>query len=211
MPDSSAQKSAPAFRLAAIDPDFLLGDSTRGVRFQLEYMKAQEYLSAFGIRSTIVVFGSARVREAGGGNHRRWYDEARVFGRIASERGGALNDGPEGRFNVIATGGGPGIHGGREPRRQRGRRADHRLQHHPAARAGAEPLYTPDLTFRFHYFAMRKMHLAMHAAALVVFPGGFGTLDELFEIITLRQTGKMPYCPIVLMDSAYWNAWSISR
>jgi uncharacterized protein (TIGR00730 family) len=204
MPDSSAQKASPAFRLAAIDPDFLLGDSTRGVRFQLEYMKAQEHLAAHGIRSTIVVFGSARVEEARAGNHERWYREARRFGRIASERGGALNDGPEGRFNVIATGGGPGFM---------------EAANRGASEAGAptigfnitmpheqepNPYTTPDLTFRFHYFAMRKMHLAMHAAALVVFPGGFGTLDELFEIVTLRQTGKMPFCPIVLMDRAYW-------
>jgi uncharacterized protein (TIGR00730 family) len=205
MPDSSAQQASPAFRLAAIDPDFLLGETTRGVRFQLEYMKAQEGLARFRIRSTIVVFGSARVREAGAGNHRRWYDEARTFGRIASERGGALNDGPEGRFNVIATGGGPGFM---------------EAANRGASEAGAptigfnitlpheqepNPYTTPDLTFRFHYFAMRKMHLAMHAAALVVFPGGFGTLDELFEIITLRQTGKMPYCPIILMDTGYWQ------
>jgi uncharacterized protein (TIGR00730 family) len=205
MPDATAQKTSPAYRLAAIDPDFLLGESTRGVRFQLEYLKAQEGLQKFRIRSTIVVFGSARVREGQNGNHGRWYDEARRFGRIASERGGALNDGPEGRLNVIATGGGPGFM---------------EAANRGASEAGAptigfnvvlpheqdpNPYTTPDLTFRFHYFAMRKMHLAMHAAALVVFPGGFGTLDELFEIVTLRQTGKMPFCPIVLMDRAYWT------
>ena len=113
--------------------------------------------------------------------------------------------GPQGRYNVIATGGGPGFM---------------EAANRGASEAGAptigfnitlpheqepNPYTTPELTFRFHYFAMRKMHLAMHAAALVVFPGGFGTLDELFEIVTLRQTGKMPYCPIVLMDRAYWQ------
>src|SRR2546423_14789717 len=97
MPDATAQKASSAYRLAATDPDFLLGDSTRGVRFQLEYMKAQEHLQKFRIRSTIVVFGSARVREGRNGHHTRWYQEARAFGRIASQRGGALNDGPEGR------------------------------------------------------------------------------------------------------------------
>jgi uncharacterized protein (TIGR00730 family) len=205
MPDSTPQRTSAAYRLAAIDPDFLLGESTRGVRFQLEYLKAQEHLQAFGIRSTIVVFGSARVMEHRVGNHARWYSEARAFGRIASERGGALNAGPEGRFNVIATGGGPGFM---------------EAANRGASEAGAPTIgfnitlpheqepnayTTPELTFRFHYFAMRKMHLAMHAAALVVFPGGFGTLDELFEIVTLRQTGKMPFCPIILMDRAYWD------
>jgi len=205
MPDTSRQKTSPAYRLAAIDPDFLLGDVTRGVRFQLEYMKAQEGLRAFGVNSTIVVFGSARVIEHQEGNHARWYREARRFGHIASERGGAMNDGPEGRFNVIATGGGPGFM---------------EAANRGASEAGAptigfnitlpheqepNPYTTPELTFRFHYFAMRKMHLAMHAAALVAFPGGFGTLDELFEIITLRQTGKMPSCPIVLMDRPFWQ------
>jgi uncharacterized protein (TIGR00730 family) len=199
------QTEAPAYRLAALDPDFMLGDSTRGVRFQLEYMKAQEGLKAAHIRSTIVVFGSARVRENAPGNRGRWYREARDFGHIASRRGGAMNELGGGRFNVIATGGGPGIM---------------EAANRGASEAGAptigfnitlpheqypNPYTTPSLTFRFHYFAMRKMHFAMHAAALVVFPGGFGTFDELFEIITLRQTGKMSFCPIVLMDKAYWT------
>jgi uncharacterized protein (TIGR00730 family) len=110
------------------------------------------------------------------------------------------------RDNVIATGGGPGIM---------------EAANRGAADVGApsigfnitlpheqepNPYSTPELTFRFHYFAMRKMHLAMRANALVVFPGGFGTLDELFEILTLRQTGKAPALPIVLFDKAYWRS-----
>lgn len=200
MPDNTHQKEAPSYRLAALDPDFILGDSTRGVRFMLEYQKAEDHLRARGVVSTIVVFGSARVRE---GNP--WYEAARQFGRIASERGGALLDGEAGRHHVIATGGGPGIM---------------EAANRGATEAGAisigfnitlpheqEPngWSTPDLTFLFHYFAMRKMHLAMRAAALVVFPGGFGTLDELFEIMTLVQTGKMAPVPIVLYDSGYWQ------
>lgn len=200
MPDSQAQKNSPSYRLAALDPDFILGDSTRGVRFMLEYQKAEDHLRARGIVSTVVVFGSARVREGD-----RWYEAARQFARIASERGGALIDGESGRHHVIATGGGPGIM---------------EAANRGATEAGAlsigfnitlpheqepNPWSTPDLTFRFHYFAMRKMHLAMRAAALVVFPGGFGTLDELFEIMTLKQTGKMPAVPIVLYDSAFWR------
>jgi uncharacterized protein (TIGR00730 family) len=200
MADNTAQKTSPSYRLAALDPDFILGDSTRGARFMLEYQKAEDHLRARGIASTIVVFGSARVREGDA-----WYEAARAFGRIASERGGALTDDGGLRRHVIATGGGPGIM---------------EAANRGATEAGAlsigfnitlpheqEPngWSTPDLTFRFHYFAMRKMHLAMRASALVAFPGGFGTLDELFEIMTLTQTGKMRPVPIVLYDSAFWK------
>lgn len=200
MPDSTAQKESPSYRLAALDPDFLLGDSMRGARFMLEYQKAEDLLRARGIVSTIVVFGSARVRE---GN--RWYEAAREFARIASERGGALAPKDAGRNHVIATGGGPGImEAANRGATEAGALSigfNITLPHEQEPNAWS----TPDLTFRFHYFAMRKMHLAMRAAALVVFPGGFGTLDELFEIMTLVQTGKMGRVPIVLFDSAYWK------
>jgi len=204
-----------AYELAALDQDFLLGDSMRGVRFLLEYAKAEEHLRAWGVRSTIVVFGSARVtpgtegrdahRPAGNGRRTRWYDQARRFGRLASERGGALHHDNGQRDNVIATGGGGGI----MEAASRG-----------AWEAGAPVIgfniqipreqapnryLTPDLTFNFHYFAMRKMHLAMRANALVVFPGGFGTLDELFELLTLHQTGKVSSLPVVLFDRSYWQ------
>jgi uncharacterized protein (TIGR00730 family) len=215
-PENAASLASPSYRLPALDQDFLLGDSTRGVRFLLEYAKAEEALRAWGVRSTIVVFGSARVGpgtagngspgDRAPGNHARWYEAARAFGRLASERGGALAASGGLRDNVIATGGGPGImeaanRGAREagaptigfnislPREQQ-----------------PNPWTTPELTFRFHYFAMRKMHLAMRANALVVFPGGFGTFDELFEMLTLRQTGKSPPLPIVLFDEAYWTS-----
>jgi uncharacterized protein (TIGR00730 family) len=209
-PDNSAQKASAAFRLPALDQDFLMGDSMRGVRFLLEYAKAEEKLRDWGVRSTLVVFGSARARQDPhdsplGANGARWYEEARRFGMIASQRGGALLHNGGLRDNVIATGGGPGVmeaanRGAREagaptigfnitlPREQE-----------PNAYS------TPELTFQFHYFAMRKMHLAMRANGLVVFPGGFGTFDELFEILTLRQTGKAPLIPIVLVDRAYWT------
>ena len=203
---NAAQVASPSYRLAALDEDFLLGDSMRGVRFLLEFAKADEALRTWGVRSTIVVFGSARVGENGDGNHPGWYAAAREFGRIASERGGAILSGGNPRDNVIATGGGPGIM---------------EAANRGAADVGApsigfnitlpheqfpNPYSTPELTFRFHYFAMRKMHLAMRANALVVFPGGFGTLDELFEILTLRQTGKSPAIPVVLFDEAYWRS-----
>lgn len=199
---NAAQMASPSYRMAAMDKDFLLGDSMRGVRFLMEYAKPEEALRAWGVRSTLVVFGSARIREG-----HRWYDEARAFGRLASERGGALRGRVgEPRDNVIATGGGPGIM---------------EAANRGAVDAGApsvgfnitlpheqEPnaYSTPELTFRFHYFAMRKMHLAMRANALVVFPGGFGTFDEMFEMLTLRQTKKVPPVPVVLVDKAYWTS-----
>ncbi len=193
---------AAAFRLPALDPDFVLGDSTRGIRFQLEYQKAEECLRNWGIESTVVVFGSARVAD---GAKDGWYAGAREFARICSEEGGAKYK-TKPLYNVIATGGGPGIM---------------EAANRGAYDAGAPSIgfnitlpmeqepnsySTPDLTFRFHYFAMRKMHFAMRAAALVVFPGGFGTMDELFELLTLRQTGKMSKpLPVVLYDSQFWN------
>ena len=204
--DASPQTASPSYRLAALDQAFLLGESMRGVRFLLEFAKADEALRAWGVRSTVVVFGSARVIENGAGRFSHWYDAARLFGRIASERGGAIRQTGGPRDNVIATGGGPGIM---------------EAANRGAADIGAPSIgfnitlpreqgpnaySTPELTFRFHYFAMRKMHLAMRANALVVFPGGFGTLDELFELLTLRQSDKAPRIPIVLFDEAYWRS-----
>jgi uncharacterized protein (TIGR00730 family) len=216
MTDNAAQKASASYRLPALDQDFLLGDSMRGVRLQLEYEKAEERLRAWVVRSTIVVFGSARaiapdppaqlsqINVTAPLSH--WYEEARCFGRIASERGGAMIA-PDGlRDNVIATGGGPGIM---------------EAANRGAAEAGAPSIgfniglpreqepngySTPDLTFLFHYFAVRKLHFAMRANALVVFPGGFGTLDELFEVLTLVQTSKMRRVPIVLVSKAYWSS-----
>lgn len=202
----SAQMQSPSYRLAALDQDFLLGESMRGVRFLLEFAKSDEALHTAGVRSTLVVFGSARVREDGPPREAHWYAQARQFARIASERGGALDGQGAIRDNVIATGGGPGIM---------------EAANRGAADAGALSVgfnitlpqeqrpntwSTPELTFRFHYFAMRKMHLAMRANALVVFPGGFGTMDELFELLTLRQTDKAPRIPIVLVDRDYWQS-----
>lgn len=219
--DNRKQLESPSYRLPALDQEFLLSDAMRGVRFLLEYAKAEVTLRRWGVRSTIVVFGTARARPlvdpaavaAMSERERkqlerraRWYEEARRFGRIASERGGAMNhDGDGQRDNVIATGGGPGIM---------------EAANRGAFEAGAPSIgfnitlpheqepnaySTPELTFRFHYFAMRKMHLAMRANALIIFPGGFGTMDELFEILTLRQTGKAPRVPIVLFDRDYWR------
>lgn len=200
MTDNHDQKNSPSYRLAALDQDFILGDSTRGARFMLEYQKAEDNLRARGIVSTIVVFGSARVRE---GNP--WYEAARTFGRIASERGGALRDGEAGRHHVIATGGGPGI-----------MEAANRGAHDAGARSiglnitlpheqAPNPFVSPELSFRFRYFGLRKMHFMLRARALVAFPGGYGTLDELFEVLTLVQTGKVRRLPIVLVGAGFWR------
>jgi uncharacterized protein (TIGR00730 family) len=196
------------------DTEFLLRDEMRAMRFALEYAKAELILRDWRIRSTIIVFGSSRVPspEATTANvttlqarQQAWYAAAREFGRIASLRGGALKRGGEWRDNVVATGGGRGLM---------------EAANRGASEAGAPTIgfnitlpteqlpnsyTTPALTFRFHYFAMRKMHLAMRANALAIFPGGFGTFDELFEMLTLQQTRKAPPIPIVLFDRAYWR------
>lgn len=202
--DNRKQLQSQTYQLAALDQDFILGESTRGIRLQLEYAKVEESLRSWGVRSTVVVFGSARVREDGPPKHAAWYRQAREFARIVSERGGAKTSNGPVRHNVIATGGGPGLM---------------EAANRGACDAGAPSIgfnitlvheqqpnaySTPELTFRFQYFAIRKMHLAMRANALIVFPGGFGTLDELFEILTLKQTGKMSPIPILLFDQAYW-------
>lgn len=223
-PDSSAQMTSPSYSLPVEDTHFLLRDEMRAFRFGLEYAKAELLLRDWGIRSTIIVFGSARVpspeliaaQPAPQTDEERttlerwkrqlaWYEAAREVGRIVSTRGGARAPHNRWRDNVIATGGGPGIM---------------EAANRGAWEAGAPSIgfnitlpleqqpnrfTTPELTFRFHYFAMRKMHLAMRANALVVFPGGFGTMDELFEILTLRQTGKAPRVPVVLFDRDYWR------
>ncbi|MEZ5816968.1 MAG: LOG family protein [Hyphomicrobiaceae bacterium] len=225
MSDDDPQMQSQSYKLAVEDQAFLLRDEMRALRFAMEYGKAELLLRDRGIRSTVVVFGSARVpspedaatliakaetSDEKAFAERRvrlsaWYDEARRFGRIVSERGGALSPGSRLKDNVIATGGGPGIM---------------EAANRGAAECGAPSIgfnitlpaeqrpngyTTPELTFRFHYFAMRKMHLAMRANALAVFPGGFGTMDELFEILTLLQTGKAPPMPVVLFGRDYWS------
>lgn len=203
---NEAQRQSASYRLAELDQDFILGDSMRGVRLQIEYAKVEECLRAWGVRSTIVVFGGSRVSGDGPPRHRTWYQQARTFARIVSENGGAkgVNNGM--RDNVIATGGGPGLMEAANcgatdagaPSIGFNIALDHEQEPNPYS--------TPALTFRFQYFAIRKLHLAMRATALVVFPGGFGTLDEMFEILTLKQTGKTAPIPIILFDETYWRS-----
>jgi uncharacterized protein (TIGR00730 family) len=204
-PSNQAQRESSAYRLAETDRDFLLGNSMRGVRLQLEYQKVEERLRAWGVRSTVVVFGGARIRPDGPPQHRQWYEQARNFARIVSQRGSAICAMNNPRDNVIATGGGPGLM---------------EAANRGAMEAGAPSICfnialiheqqpnsytTPELTFLFQYFAIRKLHLAMRANALVIFPGGFGTLDEMFEILTLKQTKKTSAIPIILFDESFWR------
>ena len=202
-PDSTFQKSSPSYRLPALDETFLLGESMRGVRFLLEYSKAEEILNAWNILSTIVVFGSARANPDDDGERGRWYRIAREFGKIASARGGALDGNHHARRNVIATGGGPGI-----------MEAANRGAHDAGAPSigfnitlpeeqDPNPYSTPELTFQFHYFAMRKMHLAMHAMRWWSSPAASARSTRCSVV---RQTRKMPKMPIVVMDKAYWTS-----
>ncbi len=224
-PDASAQRASRSYLLAVEDREFLLRDEMRAARFGMEYLKAELALRDWGVRSTIVVFGSARIpapelaeatlRAARGAEARRLaqrrldfsvhYERARAFARIVSTRGGAMADGGGLRDNVIATGGGPGImeaaNRGASDVGAPSIGFNITLPHEQEPNAWS----TPALTFRFHYFAMRKMHLAMRANALAVFPGGFGTFDELFEILTLVQSRKAPPVPIVLFGRDYWR------
>jgi uncharacterized protein (TIGR00730 family) len=200
----------PSYRLAFSDADFLTRDELRPVRLQLELLKTEMALAERGIASTVVMFGSARIPDPSGpvpppspGLARlgRYYEEAREFARLCTLR--ALASGN--REGVVCTGGGPGI-------MEAGSRG--------AAEAGGISISlnivlpheqvpnhygTPDLSFNFHYFAIRKMHFLMRARAVAVFPGGFGTLDELFEVLTLVQSGRMRRLPILLFGEPFWR------
>lgn len=226
------QSRSPSYRLAYADPDFLLRDELRGVRLQLELMKPELVQRELGVCSTVVIFGSTRIPEpeaaqaalveaeaaaarapADDGLARalsvaqrvaakaRYYNEARRLGQIITKVS-QTNGHSE---YVVVTGGGPGIMeaanrgaqdvGGKSiglsivlPREER-----------------PNPYVTPELSFQFHYFAVRKMHFLLRARALVVFPGGYGTLDELFETLTLIQTKKVEPVPVLLFGQEYWE------
>ncbi|MRI83139.1 MAG: TIGR00730 family Rossman fold protein [Nitratiruptor sp.] len=224
--------ASPSYRLAIEDPDFLRARETRPIRLQLDYLKPELIMQAHGIKRTIVVFGSARILERDEALSRLraieerlranptsrsllkelrraekmveksiWYEEAREFGRLVGRSG----QGPEDATLTLVTGGGPGI-----------MEAANRGAFDVGAKSVGlnislpheqfpNPYITPELCFQFYYFAIRKLHFLHRACAMVVFPGGYGTLDELFEALTLVQTEKKEPIPIVLMGREYWN------
>ena len=209
VPDTP-QTRAPAYRLAFTDADFMTREELRPVRLQLELLKPQMVMDERGIVSTIVLFGGARIPEPARKDTARtsaladlsaFYEEARRFARIMTERsreGG-------GREDVIVTGGGPGVmEAGNRGAQDAGGQSIGLgivLPHEQAPNV----YVTPELCFNFHYFAVRKMHFLMRARAVCVFPGGFGTMDELFESLTLIQTGRMARIPVLLFGRAFWD------
>ncbi len=210
VPDTP-QTRAPAYRLAFADDDFMCRDELRPVRLQLELMKPEVIMNERGIESTVVLFGGARIPEPSKkdsartktlANLSKYYDEAREFARMVTERSMARY----GREWVVVTGGGPGV-------MEAGNRG--------AADAGGSSIglnivlpheqapneyVTPELCFNFHYFAIRKMHFLLRAKAVCCFPGGFGTLDELFESLTLIQTNRMAPVPFLLFGEDFWRS-----
>ncbi|WBU64561.1 LOG family protein [Paracoccus aerodenitrificans] len=209
MPDTP-QTRAPAHRLAFADTDFLLREELRPVRLQLELLKPQLILDERGVESTVVMFGGARIPAPENKDEARtktlkelsrYYEQAYRFATIMTER--SLKT--YGREFVICTGGGPGVmEAGNKGATDAGGQSIGLgivLPHEQAPNA----YVTPDLCFNFHYFAIRKMHFLMRARAVTVFPGGFGTLDELFETLTLIQTGRMTPVPLLLFGKEFWD------
>jgi len=212
---STPQTESSAFRLAFADDEFLTSEEVRGVRFQLEYLKPETRLRERGINSTVVLFGGARIPAPGkpawaAKNELQkknleaasvYYDEARRFAQLASATSKALDY----KEFVVTTGGGPGV-------MEAGNRG--------AADVGAPTIglnivlpheqapnhyVTPELSFNFHYFATRKIHFLLRAKCVAVFPGGFGTLDEFFEALTLIQTKRMDKIPLLLFGAEFWS------
>ncbi|MBN8933558.1 LOG family protein [Agrobacterium pusense] len=210
------QSDSPSYRLAYVDTDFLCREELRPVRLQLELLKTEMALTERGINSTVVMFGGARIPEPGGEawaarneTQKRnleqssvYYDEARKFARLCTDYGAK-----SGHLEyVVVTGGGPGVmEAGNRGAMDAGGPSiglNIVLPHEQAP----NPYVTPELSFNFHYFAIRKMHFLMRAKAVVVFPGGFGTLDELFEALTLIQTKRMAPIPLILFGEKFWRS-----
>jgi uncharacterized protein (TIGR00730 family) len=199
---------SPSYRLAEADPQFMESAAARASRLSLEFMRADAYLREHKINSTVVVFGGSRIKAPEAAlterdvRLSRYYDEARRFADILSRHS---RQGESGHELVVVTGGGPGIM---------------EAANRGAFEAGApsigfnirlpteqlpNPYISPHLALRFHYFALRKMHFLLRARALVAFPGGYGTLDELFEALNLIETHQIKAIPIVLVGGGYWR------
>jgi len=219
---SIPQTESPSYKLAFQDEDFLLREDLRPVRFQLELLKPELFLNEANVASTIVFYGSARIPapaaadaliEAATNDEQRaiaerlkaksrYYEVARQLARLAS-RSEIHEDGK--RHFVVCSGGGPSI----MEAANRGAWEEGKdtiglnivLPHEQLP----NPYVTPDLSFQFHYFALRKMHFLLRARAVAVFPGGYGTFDELFELLTLIQTGKVRPLPILLFGTDFWS------
>lgn len=204
------QTRHPAYKLAYTDQDFLLRDELRPVRLQLELLKPELLMSERGIQSTIVLFGGARIpRPEDAGSARtqtladlsRFYEVAHDFAHKMTLRSVKSY----GREDVIVTGGGPGVMEAGNRGAQEAGGASIGLNIVLPHEQAPNGYVTPDLCFNFHYFAIRKMHFLMRAKAITVFPGGFGTLDELFEALTLIQTRRMRPMPFILFGRAFWE------
>jgi uncharacterized protein (TIGR00730 family) len=228
----SSQTQSPSYKLAFQDNDFLLRDDCRSVRLQLEFLKPELILQEHRIESTIVVFGSSRIPDSETAKknfetvheeaerdpsnpslrrklerarrvlrNSRYYDEARKLARIVSEE----SQSSENAECVITTGGGPGIMEAANRGACDGGAKSIGLNIVLPHEQAPNPYITPDLSFQFHYFALRKMHFLMRAKALVAFPGGYGTFDELFETLVLVQTHKIKPIPILLFGREFWE------
>jgi uncharacterized protein (TIGR00730 family) len=210
------QSASPSYRLAYADTDFLCREELRPIRLQLELLKPEMILSERGIKSTVVMFGGARIPEPGAAawaarNETQkknleaasaYYDEARKFAQLCAVEAEKFDH----REYVVMTGGGPGVmEAGNRGASEAGAPSiglNILLPHEQAP----NPYVTPELSFNFHYFAIRKMHFLMRAKAVVVFPGGFGTMDELFETVTLIQTKRMAPIPLILFGRDFWHS-----
>jgi uncharacterized protein (TIGR00730 family) len=203
-PDTPQTRS-PTYRLAYQDGDFMVREGLRPLRFQMELLKPEVLLDDAGVLSTFVIYGSARIRDDGAGAPhamQHHYAEARELARLAS---GFPAEADGTRHFVVCSGGGPSIMEAANRGAADAGRTSIGLNIVLPMEQAPNAFVSPDLCFQFHYFALRKMHFILRARAVAVFPGGFGTLDELFDLLTLMQTGKMAVIPVLLFDEPFWR------
>jgi len=223
-------RDVPAYKMAYLDDKLMKRPELRGIRMELELMKTEMALSEHGVKSTVAIFGSARSRDKEEAEERvrkyealaaarpgdksigskleesrnllkssKYYEIARQFTYLV-----ATEDVAPGKRLITVTGGGPGIMEAANRGAHEGGSKNIGLNILLAHEQGPNPYISPEFCFNFHYFAIRKMHFVMRSKALVVFPGGFGTMDELFEVLTLVQTKKKNFIPIILVGREFW-------